>query len=612
MKRRERRAATGGPSPTLPGRSDAATPAALREPGLGLMRAERYLEAQMCCQQALALDPDHAGAQHLMGLLSIQSQQYDHAIEWISRAIRRDARPEYLMSLGAALQFQRRYEEALQAFEKAVQLAPEDADHWTSLGKALVDLERQSEAVLCFQHALKLAPRHGEAAWQAAVLLRQLGRPNEALVHFNLCDELRPRDVRTIGSRALVLRDLKKFQEYLADSRQAQMLEPTSAEACNNVGDALVLLGRFEEALEWFDRALELQPSAIFILENKALVLKNMHCFDELFRAYDQIRSIDPGNANTELTTANTSLLLGDFETGWRGREARFLIPDLAIGWSGPGILWLGEEEIRGKAILIYSDEGLGDALQFARYIPMLASLGARIVLMVPDSLCSLLSALPVWQCLPMSAKTLPAIDMYCPINSLPLAFRTRLDTIPPPVSLSPPLDRMKVWEERLGAHDRLRVGLVWSGNPDHKNDHNRSIPLRLFSAMLGADAEFISLQKDLRPEDRVVLGERSDILDLTAHLTDYVETSALVSCLDLVITVDTSVAHLAGTLGRPAWILLPYTPDHRWLLDRHDSPWYPSVHLFRQGASRSYAEVIDRIRAELAAMVSEFRPPQG
>jgi tetratricopeptide (TPR) repeat protein len=312
MKRRERRAATGGPSPTLPGGSDAATPAALREAGLGLMRAERYLEAQMCCQQALALDPDHAGAQHLMGLLSIQSQQYDHAIEWISRAIRRDARPEYLMSLGAALQFQRRYEEALQAFEKAVQLAPEDADHWTSLGKVLVDLERQSEAVLCFQHALKLAPRHGEAAWQAAVLLRQLGRPNEALVHFNLCDELRPRDVRTIGSRALVLRDLKKFQEYLADSRQAQMLEPTSAEACNNVGDALVLLGRFEEALEWFDRALELQPSAIFILENKALVLKNMHCsmsFFELMIRSDRSIQAMPTRSSQQQTPAFCSVI---------------------------------------------------------------------------------------------------------------------------------------------------------------------------------------------------------------------------------------------------------------------------------------------------------------
>ena len=436
-----------------------------------------------------------------------------------------------------------------------------------------------------------------------------IGKTEEALVHFNLCDELRPRDVRTIGSRALVLRDLKKFQEYLADSRQAQMLEPTSAEACNNVGDALVLLGRFEEALEWFDRALKLQPSAIFILENKALVLKNMHRFDELFPAYDRIRSINPGNANTELTSANTRLLLGDFETGWKGREARFLIPDLAIGWSGSGSRWLGRRKFGERRSSSIPMRGLatpsslcGTCLCWCHAVPVSCS-WSRIHSAHSCQPCR------YGRCLPMSAKTLPAVDMYCPINSLPLAFRTTLDTIPPPVGLSPPLDRMKVWEERLGAHDMLRVGLVWSGNPDHKNDHNRSIPLRLFSAMLGIDAKFISLQKDLRPDDRGILGERSDILDLTAHLTDYVETSALVSCLDLVITVDTSVAHLAGMLGRPTWILLPYTPDHRWLLDRHDSPWYPSVRLFRQEVSRSYTEVIDRVRAELAAMVLEFRP---
>ena len=174
-----------------------------------------------------------------------------------------------------------------------------------------------------------------------------------------------------------------------------------------------------------------------------------------------------------------------------------------------------------------------------------------------------------------MSAKTLPAIDMYCPINSLPLAFRTTLDTIPPPVSLSPPLDRMKVWEERLGAHDRLRVGLVWSGNPDHKNDHNRSIPLRPFSAMLDVDANFISLQKDPRPADRRCSGtQRYRRPHGASHR--FRRDRRADPCLDLVITVDTSVAHLAGTLGCPTWILLPYTPDYRWLLDRDDSPWYP------------------------------------
>ncbi len=163
----------------------------------------------------------------------------------------------------------------------------------------------------------------------------------------------------------------------------------------------------------------------------------------------------------------------------------------------------------------------------------------------------------------------------------------------------------MRAWEDRLGLHDRLRVGLVWSGNPKHNNDHNRSIPLRMLARILDVDATFVSLQKEPRPDDKAVLLERTEIVDLTAHLTDFAETAALVSCLDLVITVDTSVAHLAGALGRPTWILLPYTPDYRWLLDRDDSPWYPTARLFRQDETRDYANVLDRVRSELAAMIS-------
>jgi hypothetical protein len=163
----------------------------------------------------------------------------------------------------------------------------------------------------------------------------------------------------------------------------------------------------------------------------------------------------------------------------------------------------------------------------------------------------------------------------------------------------------VRVWEDRLGPRDRLRVGLVWSGNPEHKGDHHRSTSLRAYSAFLDVDATFVSLQKDPRPDDRITLGERSDIVDFTANLTDFAETAALISCLDLVVTVDTSVAHLAGALGCPTWILLPYTPDYRWLLDRDDSPWYPTVRLFRQHESRDYGPVIARVRAELAAMIS-------
>jgi ADP-heptose:LPS heptosyltransferase len=270
--------------------------------------------------------------------------------------------------------------------------------------------------------------------------------------------------------------------------------------------------------------------------------------------------------------------------------------------------MWLGKEPIEGKTIFINVDEGLGDTIQFARYIPMVAARGARVILAVQDALCPLLSDLPgVVQCLPLSAGEWPAFDMYCPVSSLPLAFATKLETIPSRTPYLPPpaKSRVQVWEQRLGPRDRLRVGLVWSGNPKHDNDHNRSIPLRVLARILDVDASFVSLQKDPKPEDGAVLLDRTEISDLTAHLVDFAETAALVSCLDLVITVDTSIAHLSGALGRPTWILLPYTPDYRWLLDRDDSPWYPTVRLFRQSETREYESVLDSVRTELLALVS-------
>jgi len=231
---------------------------------------------------------------------------------------------------------------------------------------------------------------------------------------------------------------------------------------------------------------------------------------------------------------------------------------------------------------------------------------GARVILVVDDAAYPLLSALSdVAQCFPKSTGMLPAFDMHCPMSSLPLAFATRLDTIPSGVSYlpAPAESRVHAWEGRLGPHERPRVGLVWSGNPNHINDHNRSIPLRTLARILDLDAAFVSLQKDARRDDGAVLRERTGLIDLTAELTDFSETAALVSCLDLVITVDTSVAHLAGALGRPAWVLLPFSPDYRWLLGRDDSPWYPTLRLFRQTESREYGSVLDRVRAELVAL---------
>jgi len=355
---------------------------------------------------------------------------------------------------------------------------------------------------------------------------------------------------------------------------------------------------------------LKLQPNSIEALNNRAVCLYQIHRFDEALRAYDHARAVDPGNAEIEWNTALLHMLMGNFGAGWAGREARWRRANPAPYPAFAQPVWLGEQDIAGKTILIWSDEGLGDSIQFVRYVSMLAARGARVVLSISEPLLPLLSGLAhVAQCFPSLAGLLPSFDLHCPMASLPLAFGTRLETIPAAKSYLPaPAEaRVRDWEERLGPHDKLRVGLVWSGNPKHYNDHNRSALLQTFLRLLDVDATFVSLQKEPRPGDQAVLRDRTDIVDLTAHLTDFAETAALVSCLDLVITVDTSVAHLAAASGCPTWVLLPYTPDYRWLLDRDDSPWYPTVKLFRQTETRDYASVLDRVREQLLTRIAAF-----
>ena len=609
MDRRERGAAPQTSQTASTGTDNSAV---LCEAGLGHLRAGEYLDAQLCGQRALAADANHAGSLHLMGLLSFQTGQYDHAVEWFSRAIRQDARPEYLLSLGLTLQQQGRPEEALKALDKAVQLKPDDATLWTRLGGLLADLDRSNEALLSFQHALKLGPRDWSATNRCGHLLYRLERLQEALEHFDLCDELQPDHADTLQIRAMCLFGLKRLDEALAGMRRAQALDPANAGICNNIGIILQALGRDEDALEWFGQAVRLRSNYSDALHGMAVSLTKTRRFQQAFAIYDGLKAVDPDDALADLGVAHLHLLLGNLGAGWVGREIRWKDPSLSGGYPKfPQPMWLGNEDLAGKTIFVGADEGLGDTIQFARYVPMVAERGARVILCVQDSLHPLLSDLPgASQCLPISAtKTnpLPPFDFHCPIMSLSLAFRTTLDSIPAPTSYLPrPAEaRVQAWEDRLGPHERLRVGLVWSGNPKHKDDYNRSIPLRTFARIFDADATFVSLQKDPRPDDRAVLLERAEIVDMTAHLTDFVETAALVSCLDLVITVDTSVAHLAAALGRPTWILLSYVPDYRWLLDRDDSPWYPTVRLFRQAKPRDYESVLDRVRTELFKLVA-------
>jgi tetratricopeptide (TPR) repeat protein len=574
------------------------------------MRAGNILRAEVLCRQALEESPEDPEHLILMALVCFNASQFDHAVEWAARAIRIDPRPDYLTTLGTALLNAGRHDEAVAVLDKAVQLKPGDAGLWSDLGDGLVAVGRASEAALCFKRTFELDPQRANAAFKAGGLLREMGQLDEALALFDASKRLQPDHSLTLQLRALTLDGLGRHEEALHDNLRAADLEPDNPYIENGIGYDLMQFGRHAEALRWFDQAIKGKPDFVRAIHNKALSLFQLNRFDEAAVVFERLKALDGSNPEVIWDFSLLQMLTGDFEAGWAGREARFNLASVLVRYPAfDRPQWYGDEPLDGKTVLLYADEGLGDTIQFVRYVPKVAELGARVVLVVETAVRPLVLGLNgVAECLSKS-EPLPAFDFHCPISSLPLAFRTRLDTIPAATSYlpAPPLARVRAWEDRLGAHDKPRVGLVWSGNPNHSNDRNRSMPLSVLAPLLELDATFVSLQKDLRPEDRTTFAG-TKIVDHTAHLTDFVETAALVSCLDLVITVDTSVAHLAGGLGRPTWILLPFTPDYRWLLDRTDSPWYPSVRLFRQTETREYAGVIEQVRAELSSALEQHR----
>src|SRR5579871_648362 len=599
--------------PKLPTVPDKHTPAAYFEAGLRLLQAGQFQQAEQCGRQALAMDAAHADSLHLMGLLSLLAKQPALAIEWFAEAIRQNPNvADYFFNLANALKQQGRVDEAIKSYDRGLTLQGGYAEGWYAMGELLQRERRLDEAIMSYDMALKAKSTYWEAANASGLLYFETKRYEEALARFTRSVEIDPNQPGALNYISRCCWCLRRFEDAFANANKAIALAPDNPELTNNVGLLLQTLDRHEEALTWFDKALALRPDFAPALSDRSTSLLALRRIDEAFAAIDRAITVDPACADYHWNKALLQLLTGDF-AGWKGREwgrKCVLVNFVERKFTKPQ--WFGDEPVAGKTILLHSDEGFGDTIQFSRYARLVAARGARVILEIQSALYSLLSGIEgVSLCLPKSATAIPDFDLHCPLSGLPLAFKTQLETIPAASSYLPPPPQARVqeWQARLGAHDRLRVGLVWSGNAGHSNDRSRSTTLRTMSNILDSNACFVSLQKDPRLEDKATLAERPEIVDLTEHLTDFVETAALVSSLDLVVTVDTSVAHLAAALGRPTWILLPFTPDYRWLLDRDDSPWYPSARLFRQDERRDYAVVLERIREELQTLIAAFKP---
>jgi Flp pilus assembly protein TadD len=389
---------------------------------------------------------------------------------------------------------------------------------------------------------------------------------------------------------------------------RALMVKPDYAPALSNRGTALLELQRPEEALESFDRALKIKPDYALALHGRGNTLRELQRYEEALESYGRALEIKPDYAEVHWNESLCRLLLGDFDLGWRKYEWRWKHgPSLSAVRSFAQPLWLGEVPLAGKTILLHAEHGFGDTLQFCRYAQLVAARGARVVLEVPPALKSLCQTLAGVDTLLDYTEGLPPFDFQTPLMSLPLAFGTRLDSIPADVPyLHSDPQKVAAWHALLGPRNKPRVGLVWGGSPAHGNDRNRSLPLALLADLIGDAGEFICLQKEFRKEDELFVRQHSNIRVFSERLRDFADTAALIETLDLVITVDTSVAHLAGALGKPVWVLLPFAPDFRWLLEREDSPWYPTARLFRQSQFGQWAPVLAEVRKALAARFND------
>lgn len=395
---------------------------------------------------------------------------------------------------------------------------------------------------------------------------------------------------------AHALMKLSWHDEALDCYRKALVQQSDHAHLHGELGDLLHKMERFEEALEAYDQSLNINPSSA-VYNNKANVLKDIKRFYEAIASCENAIEMDPNNRAAHRGKGLIDLLMGNFERGWQGYEWRNDISEDDLSYTQH--LWRGQKNIKDQKLLILAEQGLGDYIQFARYLPVLEAMGMTVIAQVPSALESLMDTLPFKGFFVRKEDSLPDYDLHCPIMSLPLALGTTPDTIPTVPYLFVDASKKAQWAHKLGTSHVKRIGFVFSGSTGYGDDKNRSIPASMFEELLKLPFEFHCLQKEIREGDLSYI-TNSSIHVHTQDIEDFSDTAALIEHMDLVISVDTSIAHLAGAMGKPVWILLPYLPDFRWMLDRSDSPWYPTARLFRQEERGNWRAVFTEVQKKL------------
>jgi tetratricopeptide (TPR) repeat protein len=619
--------------------------------GAACLMQGRVAEAVGALQRALEINPDHGAAHDNLGIALARQGKLADAVASFRQAVR--LKPEHAeshLNLGGALARLGRLEEAISCYQEAIRLQPDHAEAHYKLGKALAHRGRRAEAVASWQRATALNPRHAHAHAALGEALAALGRrteatdsyrralelspdhfavlmnlgclvlegqPEEALALFRRAVRVRPGAVLAHANVGFALIGLERFEEAEATFREALVLDPAAPEALSGLGIALARQDRHEEAAACQRRALELRPDYTEAHHNLGVSLLKLGKPEEAIAAHQEALRCRPDAAESHGSLAVAYLVLGRYPEGWPEYEWRWrckMFADSVRSFTQPQ--WDGSA-LGGRTILIHAEQGFGDVLQFIRYAPLVKARGSTVLVECPAPLHPILARCRgIDRLLPQKAP-LPPFDVHAPVMSLPGIFGTTVDTIPADCPyLAVPDELVERWRRELEPIEGFKVGICWRGNAKNPYDRYRSLRLEQLEPLARVPGvRLVSLQKgpgttaDLRQA-----GGRVPLLDLGPRLDReagaFVETGAVMKSLDLVLSVDTAPGHLAGGLAVPFWVLLPFAPEWRWLLEREDSPWYPTGRLFRQRRPGDWDEVIARVAAALQERAMAGRTP--
>ncbi|HET6882988.1 MAG TPA: tetratricopeptide repeat-containing glycosyltransferase family protein, partial [Pirellulales bacterium] len=510
--------------------------------------------------------------------------------------------------LGLTLYEQGRFDEAAVAFRQALEVKPDLAEAHNNLGLVRASQGKLDEAIASYRRAIVLKPSFAEAHNNLGIALRQSGQAEAAVASCREAARLKPELPEAHNNLGSALEEVGQYDEAIAVLERALRIKPDFAKAHNNLGIAFWYLGRFDEAAKSYRRAIELMPEMAEAHNNLGNVLRDQGNLADAEECYRQAADLKPNYADPHWNQSLAWLLQGDFERGWDEYEWRWKLKNFKPR-AGNQPLWDGSS-LKGKTMLLAAEQGLGDTIQFIRYAPLIKAKGARVLAEIQRPLKQILSTCPGINELLVQGEPAPEFDTYVTLLSLPRLLGTRLDTVPaqiPYLSADPSL--VDSWRDEIKSLPGFKIGIAWKGSPQNRTDRGRSLPLKLFEALARVPkVTLVSLQKGQGSEQIAEVADRFQVVDFAERLDatagPFMDTAAIMQHLDLVVTCDSSLAHLAGALGVRVWIALMLTPDWRWLAGRDDSPWYPTARLFRQTQVADWSGVFERMSAALGELL--------